>query len=110
MIPYFENMSDEKLIRQFKIACIFEFITCILLYLIAMPIKYQWGIWQQMIPIGSLHGIAFTWYMLLLYYVRIPLKWDDEDLVFAGIAGFFPFATLWVEKSLVEERMKNNLD
>lgn len=95
-------MGDKKLIRQFKMACIAEFITCVLLYLIAMPIKYQWDIWQQMIPIGSLHGAAFTWYLILVYYVRKPLKWDDEDLVFAVIAAFFPFATLWVEKNLIK--------
>lgn len=102
MIPYFDNMPQEKLIRQFKWACIAEFITCILLYLIAMPIKYQWGIWQQMIPIGSLHGAAFTWYLILLYYVYKPLKWDDEDLVIGVLAAFFPFATWYVEKNMMD--------
>ena len=61
MIPYYDNMSDEKLIRQFKWACIFEGITCILLYLIAMPMKYQWDLVWQMPAVGSLHGIAFVW-------------------------------------------------
>lgn len=103
MIPYFEKLPEKKLINQFKKICIFEFVTCVLLYLIAMPIKYQWDIWQQMIPIGIIHGVAFTWYLILIYYVRKPLKWDDEDLVFAVLAAFFPFATLWVEKNLITE-------
>ncbi|MGI9526023.1 MAG: DUF3817 domain-containing protein [Weeksellaceae bacterium] len=101
MIPYFDNLSEKQLIKQFKQACVAEFITCVLLYLVAMPIKYQWDIWQQMIPIGTLHGAAFTWYLILLYYVREPLKLDDEDTVFAFLAAFFPFATLWVEKKLI---------
>lgn len=103
MIPYFDKLSDQQRIKQFKIACIAEFITCILLYLIAMPIKYQYNIWQQMIPIGTLHGAAFTWYLILVYYVRKPLGWDDEDTVFAFLAAFFPFATLWVEKKLIKK-------
>ena len=105
MIPYYKNMPEDKLIRQFKWACIAEGITCILLYAIAMPMKYQWGIWQQMPAIGSLHGIAFLWYMAMLYYVRTPLKWDDEDLFIAGLAGFFPFLTFWVEKKLIPQEI-----
>ena len=104
MIPYYDNMSEEKLIRQFKWACIAEGITCILLYVIAMPMKYQWDLIWQMPVIGSLHGIAFIWYMGLLYYVHKPLKWDDEDLFFADLAGFFPFGTFWVEKKLIPQR------
>lgn len=104
MISYYENMDEKQLIRQFRWACIAEFITCILLYLIAMPIKYQWDIWQQMIPIGSLHGAAFTWYLVLVYYVYKPLKWDDEDLVIAIIAAFFPFGTWYVERNMIREK------
>ncbi len=101
---FLENWSNEKLIRQFKWACTAEGITCILLYLIAMPVKYQWDIWWQMIPIGTIHGVAFTWYLILLYYVRKPLGWDDEDTLIAVLAAFFPFATFWVEKKLVRDR------
>ena len=110
MIPYYENMSDEKLIRQFKWACIAEGITCILLYLIAMPLKYQFDNVLLMPPVGALHGIAFIWYMAMLYYVRKPLKWDDEDLVIAGIAGFFPFLTFWVEKKLINTDSTNSAE
>lgn len=104
-IPY-ASYSNTKLIKHFKWACVAEGITCILLYLIAMPIKYQWGIWWQMIPIGTLHGIMFTWYLVLTYYVRKPLHWDDEDTLFAVLSAFFPFATFWVEDSLVKEKMQ----
>ncbi|MBV7440980.1 DUF3817 domain-containing protein [Weeksellaceae bacterium TAE3-ERU29] len=107
MLNYLKNIPENKLIKQFKYACVAEGITCILLYLIAMPIKYQWGIWWQMIPIGTLHGAMFTWYLALLYFVKKPLNWDDEDLVFAALAAFFPFATFWVEKDLVEKKMNN---
>lgn len=104
MLKYIENLPEEKLIKQFKYASIVEGITCILLYLIAMPIKYQFDIWWQMIPIGTLHGIAFTWYLALIYFVKKPLNWDDEDFVIAILAAFFPFATFWVERNLMNNR------
>ncbi|MRJ08956.1 DUF3817 domain-containing protein [Ornithobacterium rhinotracheale] len=106
MLKYFKNLPKDKLIKQFKAACIAEGITCILLYLVAMPIKYQWGIFWQMIPIGILHGIMFTWYLLLINDVRKALNWDDEDFVFAILAAFFPFASFWVEVDLVKKRME----
>lgn len=104
---FYKNMPEEKCIRHFKKVCVGEGITCILLYLIAMPMKYQFGIAWQMIPIGILHGIMFTWYLYLLYFVRKPLRWDDEDLVFSILSAFFPFATFWVEKDLVDKRIKH---
>ncbi|MDO5656021.1 MAG: DUF3817 domain-containing protein [Flavobacteriaceae bacterium] len=110
MISYFQKMDKEKLIRQFKWACIAEFITCILLYLIAMPLKYQFDILWPMFPIGSLHGAAFIWYSGLLYFVRKPLNWDDEDLVIAILAAFFPFATWYVEKYMMNQRADSTTD
>lgn len=108
-LPWFKNQNNDTLIRHFRWASIAEGITCILLYLIAMPIKYQWGIWQQMIPIGTLHGIMFTWYLILLYYVIKPLKWDAEESVFALIAAFFPFGTFWVDWKLIPEKYRTPL-
>ncbi len=104
-----DNTSDQRNIRYFKWACTAEGISCILLYLIAMPMKYQWGIWWQMIPIGTLHGIFFVWYLIMINYVYKPLKWDDEDTVTAILAAFFPFATFWVEKKMVLQMNKTIL-
>lgn len=98
---YYNHISPEKRKRWFRNACRLEGITCILLFLVAMPIKYQFDIWWQMIPIGSLHGIAFTWYLILVPSVKKLYQWDDEDLVFVILSAFFPFATFWVEKKLI---------
>lgn len=97
----FENIPDETWVKYFKYACIAEGISCILLYLIAMPIKYQFGIWWQMIPIGTLHGIFFTWYLAQSVLVRKIIGWDDEDFVFVILAAFFPMGTFWVEKKMI---------
>ncbi len=75
------------------------------LYLIAIPLKYQFDIWWQMIPIGSLHGLFFTMYLLFCVPGRKALKWDDEDFVFALLASLFPFATFWVERELINKRI-----
>ncbi len=91
-----------KRARHFKWACIGEGITCVLLYLIGMPLKYEWGIIWPMIPIGSLHGALFIYYLITAFLARPFFKWDDEDFVFVIISAFFPFATFWIERSFLK--------
>lgn len=98
---YFNQIPISKRKKWFKNACIAEGITCVLLYLVGMPIKYEFGIWWHMIPIGCLHGAMFTWYLLLAPFVKKAYKWDDEDFIFIILAAFFPLATFWVEKKLI---------
>lgn len=101
---FFSKYSQEKIIKWFKQICIAEAISCFLLYGVAM-------IWKRydeegllptifIIVIGNIHGLFFTLYLLLCLPARKIYKWDDEDFVFALLAAFFPFATIWVEKKL----------
>lgn len=101
---FLKKYPREKVMKCYKNTCIAEAITCFLLYGIAM-------IWIRedkenslalvfIITIGNLHGLFFTMYLLLCIPARKIYKWDDEDFVFALLAAFFPFATIWVEKKL----------
>lgn len=104
---YFSKYPEEKIIRWFKQICLAEAITCFLLYGVAM-------IWKRydeegllatifIIIIGNIHGLFFTLYLLFCIPARRIFKWDDEDFVFALLAAFFPFATVWVDKSLAKK-------
>ena len=101
---YFSKYPEEKIIKWFKQVCVAEAISCVLLYCVAM-------IWKRYDPnglastifiiiIGNLHGLFFTLYLLLCLPARKIFKWDDEDFVFALLAAFCPFATIWIEKKL----------
>jgi integral membrane protein len=75
-----------------------EFFSCILLFLIAMPLKYSYDWHLLMIPFGVIHGACFSFYLLLCLPAKRIYSWDDEDFVFALMAAFIPFATYWVQK------------
>lgn len=96
--------TEEEWIKYFKIFCVAEGITCFLLYLIAMPLKYSFDWTLVMIPAGSLHGLFFTLYLIACLPIRKIFEWDDEDFVFALLAAFFPFGTFWVEKKLGKKK------
>lgn len=103
---FFAKYSEEKLIKWFKQICVAEAISCLLLYCIAMVWKRYdpEGLWATVfiIIIGNIHGLFFTLYLLMLFPARKIFRWDDEDTVFALLAAFFPFATIWVEKKLAK--------
>ncbi len=100
-LNFLYSKDKTQIKKNFKFACKMEGVSCILLFIVAMPLKYQWGIWWQMIPIGSFHGLAFTYYLLQIVPAKKLFNWDDEEMVTAIMAAFFPFATFWVEKKMV---------
>ncbi|MCT6868974.1 DUF3817 domain-containing protein [Apibacter sp.] len=99
-------MRKIKLEKYFNIACYAECVSCFLLFLVAMPLKYFLQNTLLMIPVGMIHGLFFTVYIILSFRVRKIYKWDDEDFVFVLMSAFFPFATLWVEKKLAKTNRK----
>ena len=103
------NISDEKLKKWFATTCVWETISCALLFLVAMPIKYQFGYVLPMQFAGCFHGFWFTAYLLLLFRVRKIYKLDDEDFIIYIIYAFIPFATLAVHKVIKEDKNKNKI-
>lgn len=100
---FFSQYPQEKLIKWFKQICIAEAISWMLLFSAMVWIREDK---EGILPIvyisvmGSLHGLFFSLYLLLLLPARKIYQWDDEDFVFALISAFFPMATIWVEKKL----------
>ncbi|WP_068595353.1 DUF3817 domain-containing protein [Vaginella massiliensis] len=89
-----------RLKKWFKIACVWEAISCALLFLVAMPIKYQFGNVWLMPFAGTFHGFWFSAYVILAFLVRKLYKWDDETFIFNLLFAFIPLATLLIHKDL----------
>jgi len=100
-------MQAEQQKKYFDIFCIAEFISCFLLFCVAMPLKYGYDILTPMFPIGMFHGIAFMGYIVLAILVRKIYKWDDEEFVFIIMFAFIPFATWLVHKKIKKFDQEN---
>tara|TARA_B100000401_G_scaffold320449_1_gene221787 strand:- start:556 stop:861 length:306 start_codon:yes stop_codon:yes gene_type:complete len=85
-------------IGRLRIAALVEGITCIALYLIAMPIKYIGGIDEAVRIPGMVHGIFFIAYLVLLLPVHKQQKWSFSNLFIFGIASVVPFMTFWADR------------
>lgn len=100
-------MNEALLKKWFKIFCILEFISCFLLFCVAMPLKYGYDNTTVMFPVGLFHGVAFMGYIVLALLVQKYYKWDLEELVFVLIFAFIPFMTLLVHKKVKKFEEEN---
>lgn len=95
-------MIDYTFLKQLRIVSIVEGISTILLFFVAMPLKYLAGHPEAVRIAGSVHGMLFVALVLMfaIGYLRIPLSWK---LTLAGIFGavipFGPFVTeIWLRR------------
>lgn len=103
---FFSKYSQDRVIKWFKQICLAEAVSWLFLFTAMTWIRIDpEGIFPiiYISTIGSIHGLFFTLYLLFLPAVRKIYTWDDEDSVFALIAAFFPFATIWIDKSLAKK-------
>lgn len=100
---FFSKYPDAKVIKWFKQICLAEAVSWFFLFSAMIWIRLEPENILAIIyisTIGSIHGLFFTLYLLFLPATRKIFDWDDEDYVFALIAAFFPFATIWIDKKL----------
>lgn len=100
---FFSKYSEEKLIKWFTQICVAEAVSWCFLFSAMIWIRYDRDALLPtiyIIIVGNIHGLFFSLYLLMLMSARKIFRWDDEDTVFAVIAAFFPFATIWIDKKL----------
>lgn len=97
-------MNNLLLSRFMQIAFI-EGISTVILFFIAMPLKYIPAIdWPLGVKyVGWLHGLLFIAYILLLIACTFSYKWPMKRFFTFFIASLIPFAPFWVERKLKEE-------
>lgn len=101
-------MNQEKLTRYFDIACILEIVGCVLLFLIAMPMKYGLGNDALIQPFGMLHGLFFMAYVYLAFQVKSYYKWSNKELGMAVLYGIIPFFTWFIHKKIKQFKSSEN--
>jgi len=108
-------MNIKTHIGRLRIAALIEGITCIALYLVAMPLKYGAGIESAVRIPGMIHGVFFIAYLILLLPVFKQQKWSFLTLLLCGIASIVPFMTFWADhiyfkKVIQKERINDFLE
>lgn len=97
-------MHSIKAIKWLRHTGIIEGISSLLLFFVAMPLKYLADKPQAVRVIGMIHGLLFVLYVIALARAALVLKrpwnWSAKIL----IAAIIPFGPFIVEPSLKREQ------
>jgi len=87
-------------LKTIRLVSYVEGISLLLLFLVAMPLKYYFGLPLAVRVVGSLHGLLFVILMGVLFYSRLKrtLEWKAALSVFA--LSFVPFGFIEAERMM----------
>lgn len=79
--------------KLFRYIAMFEGVTTLALFLVAMPAKYFFGFPDLIRPIGLTHGWAFIAYIVAMIVALWGKGFTPVEWARTTIASFFPFGT-----------------
>ncbi|HZH88942.1 MAG TPA: DUF3817 domain-containing protein [Chitinophagaceae bacterium] len=95
-----ENIKPKK---QFAMIALLEGISTVVLFFVAMPLKYFAGIENAVKYPGWVHGLLFVLYIGLLINVSVKYSWSFKRVFIYFIASLIPLMPFFVEKELRRE-------
>jgi integral membrane protein len=77
-----------------------EGISALLLFFVAMPLKYGFGMPEAVRVIGMAHGLLFVAFGMLLLYYGLAARWSLFRMAIALVVVSLPFGAFWFERGL----------
>lgn len=89
----------------FKIAAYAETIGWSLLITGIVFKKFSWPLHDWILPLaGSLHGLVFIFYVLIVLFAHRSMNWRFRHFVVAEVLGNVPFGALVFERYIIKKR------
>lgn len=91
------------MLRIFRQIALWEGISTVLLFCLAMPLKYFGDVPEAVKIAGSIHGFLFIVYLLGLLICWKSYQWDMKRGLLYLIASVVPLMTFWVDRDLAKK-------
>lgn len=95
------------MLKFFKAIGYLEAISAIVLFFIAMPMKYIFGDPTLVTHSGRAHGALFVLYMVLVYILKEKYNWSWKIFMIFFVASIIPGGTIWADKRLIDGKKYN---
>ena len=96
-------MKEIKAIRQLRHIGLVEGTSTLLLFLVAMLLKYAADMPKAVSIVGMIHGVLFTLYVIALIRAALALKRPFKWSAKVFIAAIIPFGPFVIERGLCRE-------
>lgn len=97
-------MNLRTALARFRLIGLIEGISCIVLFFVAMPLKYLADIPMAVTVVGGIHGGLFVLYLIAGVNVWVVQKWGIGRVALAVLAAIPPFGTFIFDGSLKREQ------
>lgn len=94
-------------LKQLRIIALIEGTTLILLFLVAMPLKYKFDMPIAVSLMGPIHGIAFLVYIGALIAALGSSLINSIKLIVGTIAAFIPFGSFIFERFMLKSNISD---
>lgn len=91
-------MENSNITKWFLLIGKIEGYSYLILLLIAMPLKYFFNTPEFVRPIGTLHGVLFVAFMILLGLMFFIVKMSFKNAVLAFLLSLVPFGTFFLKR------------
>lgn len=99
--------TDKEAWFLFKTSALLETIGWTLLIIGILFSVYKWPLYDYVLPIaGSLHGIFYIMYVLIVFFAHRSMKWSFWRFVVAEAVSVAPFAA-WAFEQWVARRRRS---
>jgi len=90
----------KKNVKNFRIINTIEGYSYLILLFVAMPMKYLMGIAIATKIVGSIHGILFIAFLVLLLQAWQEAKWGFKENLLFFVASLIPFGTFYTKSKI----------
>ncbi|WP_309026358.1 DUF3817 domain-containing protein [Pelagicoccus enzymogenes] len=96
-------MNNESCLQWFCRVAFWEGVSTVILFGIAMPLKYLADMPAAVTYVGWVHGLLFMLYVGFLALAAVKLGWAIKRVAIFFVASLVPLAPFFVERSLRRE-------
>ncbi|MDP1824071.1 MAG: DUF3817 domain-containing protein [Archangium sp.] len=89
--------------KLFRIVSLAEGVSWLLLFFVAMPLKYGAGWPEGVWLMGRVHGGLFVLFVFSLARAAVDADWGAREIARAFAASLVPFGAFWLERRFREE-------
>ena len=103
MLRSFATQKTSIMLKAFKIVAFLEGVSLLLLFFVAMPLKYIWAMPQLVSYVGMAHGVLFIMYLIMAFMLKSEREWTWGQLFEISISSIIPFGTFYIEKKYLKD-------
>ncbi|MBC7642510.1 MAG: DUF3817 domain-containing protein [Flavobacterium sp.] len=85
------------MLKFFKLIAILEGISSVLLFFVAVPMKYIFHNKQFIRPFGMAHGFLFTIFVIIAFVFAITYEWNFKKIFIVFVCAIIPCGTFYVD-------------